>query len=270
MSPEAITRSALLDIIFENRNKDYGAYELRTAYRKRLLTGILVMFAFPLLLLLLVNFRPEKKISVDYLPLVTEVLTISPIEPPEKKVIEPVRTSTTTTAAAKYSEPIVTADNIADKVPTMDELENKVIATFDKKGTDDDHTIKPPPTPVTGTTNSPGIETSEPVKEEKVWEKSEIQPEFPGGIEGLRRFLSRHLREIETEPGKRVSVHIRFVVDAEGKVGNFVFTKTGGSEYEQEVLRVMKKMPAWKPGVQNGTKVAVYFTIPVTFETVSE
>ena len=90
-------------------------------------------------------------------------------------------------------------------------------------------------------------------------------PEFPGGVEGLKRYLLRNLREPEgLQPGEKVVVLIRFVVDKDGSIDEATIVQSGG-HFDQEVLRVIKKMPRWKPGIQNNRFVAVYYTLPVTF-----
>jgi protein TonB len=84
----------------------------------------------------------------------------------------------------------------------------------------------------------------------------------------LQRFLSRNLRSPNEgmETGSVIRVLVRFVVDRDGSITGIEFEKSGGRDYDNEVLRVMKKMPAWKPGMQNGRTVAVYFKIPVVFQ----
>jgi periplasmic protein TonB len=108
-----------------------------------------------------------------------------------------------------------------------------------------------------------------PKEEPAVLEKSEIMPEYPGGPEALKRFLLKNLRfDFEDqEPGTRIEIRCRFVVDKEGKVTGIEIVKSAGrSEYDKEVTRVVTKMPAWKPGIQNGRTVSVYFTLPVIVE----
>ena len=94
-------------------------------------------------------------------------------------------------------------------------------------------------------------------------------PEFPGGDAAMRRFLQRNMRfDFDNmEAGSRVEIRCQFVVDKEGKVKAIEITKTGGrNEFDKEVIRVIAKMPDWKPGIQNGRNVAVYFTLPVVVE----
>ncbi|MER3463947.1 MAG: hypothetical protein C4329_05565, partial [Chitinophagaceae bacterium] len=88
---------------------------------------------------------------------------------------------------------------------------------------------------------------------------------------GLREFLSRNLITLsELEAGDKKTVYVRFIVNENGTVTQFEIVKSVGTTYDKEVLRVMKKMPKWKPAIQNGKNVIVTFTQPVTFQAVEE
>jgi len=89
-------------------------------------------------------------------------------------------------------------------------------------------------------------------------------PEYPGGMEAFKKFMLRHLRQPDLNAGEKVVVKIQFVVKADGVINRLKVVQSGGV-LDDEVLRVARKMPKWKPGVQNGQFVAVYFTLPVTF-----
>jgi protein TonB len=91
-------------------------------------------------------------------------------------------------------------------------------------------------------------------------------PQFPGGTAAWLNFLGKHLRPVQDlEPGEKRSCLIRFSVDEEGTITNFVVIQSGGNEFDNEVIRVLKKMPKWLPAIQNGKPTAVSFTQPVTF-----
>jgi protein TonB len=95
---------------------------------------------------------------------------------------------------------------------------------------------------------------------------AELMPAFPGGMEALRKFLERNLRNPEdVEPGTVLAVKIRFIVGYDGKLKGFQIIEDGGEPFNNEVLRVLKKMPEWIPGKSDGEKVSVYYTIPVKF-----
>ena len=91
-------------------------------------------------------------------------------------------------------------------------------------------------------------------------------PAYPGGFTALKKFLEKNLHNpVEMDEGEMVEVKIRFVVGYDGKLKDFEILEDGGNMFNNEVIRVLKKMPEWLPGKSNGEKVSVYFTIPVKF-----
>jgi len=95
-----------------------------------------------------------------------------------------------------------------------------------------------------------------------------VMPSYPGGMDALKRFLQRNLTNPrDLEENEIVSVKMKFVVGYDGKLKGFETIQDGGEEFNKEVLRVLKKMPAWVPGKSNGQNVSVYYTIPVKFVT---
>jgi protein TonB len=89
---------------------------------------------------------------------------------------------------------------------------------------------------------------------------------FPGGQQAWMNFLNKYLRTPdELEAGQKKSVMVRFSVGADGSISQFEIMQSGGEAFDNEVIRVLKKMPKWKPAVQNGHNVSVMFTQPVTF-----
>jgi protein TonB len=98
-------------------------------------------------------------------------------------------------------------------------------------------------------------------------EAVDVLPSYPGGMDALRKFLQKNLQTPdELEGGKTVSVRVKFVVDYTGKLKSFETVKNGNDIYNNEVVRVLKKMPDWIPGKTKGENVSVYYVIPVKFE----
>jgi protein TonB len=97
-------------------------------------------------------------------------------------------------------------------------------------------------------------------------EVAEYMPEFPGGSAALIRFLQNNLRQPnDFEEGQKITVVGSFVVDKDGYITAINISQSGRSDLDNEVVRVIKKMPRWKAGMQNGRSVAVYYKVPVTF-----
>jgi protein TonB len=104
-------------------------------------------------------------------------------------------------------------------------------------------------------------------KKETVLGIAEVMPEFPGGTEALKKFLLKNLRmpENNLETGEQVKVIARFVVGADGRVRDIEIIQAADADFNQEVRRVVGKMPDWIPGSQNHRNIAVYFNLPVNF-----
>jgi len=178
-----------------------------------------------------------------------------PVEPVQPKPVEPV-------AAVEFPPIAIVPDNEADRNPvaTQADMLNKQIATADANGKD-----------YTGEVVQPkaGLSSDGQDKEIIPADHSIIpnsNPEFPGGQEALLKFLSRHLDTPgELESGEKKMVRARFKVDVDGSVSLVEIVQTGGSLFDKEVIRVCKKMPGWKPAIQNGEAVPTSYVLPVTF-----
>ncbi|WP_290789411.1 energy transducer TonB [Flavihumibacter sp. UBA7668] len=271
MEPSTILRSDALDILFENRNKQYGAYTLRREYPQRLLIAMGGMAV----LVLAANFfllqPPSPKLLSGPIILTDDHHFIpppaTPVDPPPPPAPAP---PPPPAASEQYVAPeIVPDDQHTDPLPEMDDLVNKVISTISQDGPLSDNITRPPAPESSGTGAAP-IEP-EVEKTPEILKTADIMPSFPGGLSALQRWLSRNLKPQDgLEPGQRVKVIARFVVDVNGKITGIQLTQSGGDPYDQEVMRVIKKMPQWNPGIQNGNTVAVWFNIPIIFETPEE
>jgi periplasmic protein TonB len=241
MKPESILRSDILDILFENRNKDYGAYVLRKNYEKHLMYAIGAMSLAVAALMLMSFFKQpqqiQRLIETAYVPDSVVLVTIEPDPiPPLPKV-------RSAKPAIGLTTPVITRNEIADTIPeaeqVLDEDVQIGIRTVLHEGSDvglegpvEMPSQKPPAVP-------------EAPKAPEILITAEQMPEFPGGTAALYRFLSRNLRvpDGQLAPGDKVRVAVKFVVDTEGEITGIRFAETAESVFRQEVLRVMKKMP---------------------------
>lgn len=268
MNSNQILQSDVLDIIFENKNKLYGAYELRKNYNRRLVKAIAAAF-FIFLIFITFSFisKPEKQ-EIFF---VTDGPTLG--QPPvktetkveKKKTTEPKRERATqrTQGNPVIVKQRVQRDTIRDYKPDIDFGPQDIPApaggtpdiidvTPPGDGPGDGGDVKPPVIDVP----DPSIPIANPDK----------FPAYPGGDAALRKFLERHLTNPrDMEEGEEITVQVRFVVGQDGKLKSFEVVKDGGEEFNKEVVRVLKKMPEWEPGKSNGRDVAVYRTIPVKF-----
>lgn len=266
MKPETILQSDILDIIFMNRNKNYGAYELRREYNKRLIKALTVTFLCAVILT--VSWFVSNTFGKSTMqPLVISgIIELSHFDPeittPKKQpIIQKTKAAVVNNSAYK-----IVPDDKATIIPTRDDLDNKVLGSVTIPGIPSDRPELPPV--VEGGGTGPRIADKPKIPEPEMdqpFEHAEVMPEFPGGMEALKKYLMRNLSDPEgLEPGQKMVVIIRFVVGTDGTIESTQVLQ-GGDPYNQQVLNVIKKMPHWKPGMQNNRFVPVYFTLPVTF-----
>ena len=267
MEPIDMLKADPLDILLENRNKLYGAYPLRKFYAQRLYismgTTLSAVFLFSIFYLYF-HTNPIIKITgplPDYhLEPVVLVQPPKPIAPPARPLI-----SKPPAATVPNTIPlIVPPDKPIQPVATISELDHSEIGVKTIAGGQaDGERIG------NGNLKSEGIIQAAGQVESKpeVFRTADVMPEFPGGIEALKRYLNRNLRmpESSLEPGSIVHVIARFVVGADGRVRDIEIIQAADAVFNLEVKRVISKMPDWKPGSQNQRNVAVYFDLPVNF-----
>jgi protein TonB len=270
MTNNQILNANYLDILFEHRNKDYGAYTLRNGYSSRMFTALIAGLAVIFLFVFISNSVSGKG-SIKPVVKVNDGIVIRSIEMPKEKIKEPVKPKVAVKqkpvqkiASVNYSTPpkITTDKEVKKGMVAIKELENKEISTTTSIGKPADEVVIIKAI-VNETVN---ITPSNTIPSHPVFVTEERGPQFPGGQEGLKQFLVRNLRTPEDlESGERKVVKIRFKVDTDGSVNTFEIITSAGNELDIEVVRVCKKMPRWVPAIQNGINVPVNYLLPVTF-----
>ena len=272
MKTDAILNADLLDIIFENRNKEYGAYSLRKFYNNRLYKALGLTFSFVAVLLALSFVAKKDIVKIPYIEIEIGALPppVADIPIPEKptKKVAPQKTATT---LLKPPTQIFT-NNITittdDKASTIKDLKDDVqIGTEDVKGKSGAPILVTPILSDASFTTG-NVEPIKPsVDKNTASDVAEVMPLYPGGMDALKKFLERNLKTPQDlEEGQHVIVKIRFIVGYDGTLKGFETIQDGGTAFNNEVVRVLKKMPQWIPGKTNGENVSVYFTIPVNFQ----
>jgi periplasmic protein TonB len=262
MTSKEILNAPMLDIVFDNRNKEYGAYTLRKFYENRLGLALAFSLSAVFLICLLIArasgsggelFTPEKPpVIVDW------VIPPDPIIPPP----QPVKNINPPSRSEVFTVPEIVPDiKMTNKLPDVQTLSNAEIIntkTPDVPGGPGG----PGVTPVTAVIPS-STKPEEPVKEVPLIQR---KPQFPGGEQAWMDFLRKWLDvPEEIAVGERKTVVVQFQVSEEGVVTNFQILRSAGRSFDNEVMRVLKKMPRWEPAIQNNRKVATTFQQPVTF-----
>ena len=263
-----------VELVFDGRNKEYGAYVLRKETGMRNIKSMLLVFAVIIAIMAGVaakvaieNAFPKKvaiETDVELTKLAekkeAKVEKKAPVKVEEQKVVEKVKSS------VKFTPPVIKKD---DEVKPEEELKsqedlnkaNTAIGSFDVKGNDETggEVLKAKEV----------IAQPEPPKEEetKVFDVVEVMPTFPGGQQALFEWLSKNIKYpvVAEENGVQGRVIVTFVVERNGSITDVQVAKSVDPSLDKEAVRVVKAMPHWIPGKQNGSAVRVKFTVPVTF-----
>jgi len=262
-----------LDVVFHNRNKAYGGYELRVHYAERIRKAALYAFAVTGLLCtwaILTNREVKKLIHVKEAPptVITEIAPLlppPPVHPPTHTVqptggIAPAQVHTQTRTV-----PVLVVDNTPDEQllrsieptaqPSSTTSSGNDVPTGSTAGNGD----------ANGTDNNNNLGgVSGPVSIDKPMLVADVMPEFNGD---MSKYLSKNMNypEAARQAGTHGRVVIQFVVNEDGSISAAQVLKGIGDGCDAEALRVVKHMPRWKPGRQNGRAVKVYFSLPVWF-----
>jgi len=277
MNTEYILKADVLDIIFENRNKAYGAYSLRKFYQERLYKALGITIVMVVMISAL-TFLPKGNI-ISAGPIIKDsTILVNIAKDPADKPVEPKKPEQPKADQPKPKDiqPVKSVELVNNLVITKNEKTVEKIVNLDsfaisnKTYLDPDagtkQTVGVTLTPKPGDGGGDGKETVVLVDKETPRPTAEIMPEFPGGLPALRKFLEKNLQNPEDlDEGKTVSVKVKFVVGYDGRLKAFETTQDGGKAFNNEVIRVLKKMPDWKPGKSNGQNVSVYYVIPVLF-----
>lgn len=273
MEKSAILTADVLDILFDGRNKEYGAYDLRKNYSKRLLMSITVMFS--IVFLLFVGYAFAGKVPKKAILEVMTDINLQSVTPPEQQPELPPPPPPAKPPAAQQqvqtqrftTMQIVRDDQVKpDEVPPANaDLENVKIGTFTKDGDPDAGLITGP---ISDGVKDGVIELpkKDDAADDGIWRKVEIESEYPGGMPAWQRFLNRnlHFPDEALEKGVDGFVTVQFIVDQEGVVSN-VLAVSGPEELRAEAIRVIKKSGKWTPAIQNGHKVKSYKRQPIGF-----
>jgi protein TonB len=266
MEANKILKTDLLDLLFEDRNKAYGAYELRKTYDKRIRNALLITFGTAALIFLIsilsqhINAGKDKTVTV-------QDVTLEQIPPPEEKEppppppppkVEPPKVEMT-----KFTPPVIKKDEEVKKEeipPEVDKLEDTKIDVVNQEGIKDENIAAPVVDEGKAVVEAPKED------ENKVFTKVEIEAAFAGDWGSfLKRNLNADVAVQAGAPPGQYTVIVQFIVDKAGNVSDVKALTNHGYGMEDEAVRVIKKAPKWNPAVQNGRQVKAYRKQPITF-----
>ena len=266
---------AWTDLVFENRNQAYGAYALRKGTGKRNLIAIIAVILLAIACQIGLTLKNIADEAAAKRQAMQEAVELSALEQKKEakverkevvkqenveKVVEKVKSS------IKFTAPVIKKDDEVrpeDEMKSQDEImSTKVsIGSFDVKGNDEGGEVL----------KAKEVIATEPVKpkeeENKVFDVVEQMPSFPGGMSALMNYLNNNIKYpvIAEENGIQGRVIVQFIVGKDGHISDVKVAKSVDPSLDKEAVRVVKAMPKWIPGKQNGQAVTVRYTLPVTF-----
>ncbi len=244
------------DLVFENRNKEYGAYILRKSYDDHVLKSMGIAFSIVVLLFILsfIKKEEEKVLYPNHQDNESTVIT-RPVRPDNPKPVKP----NTRAKSQMTNNPVLVATDtvIMRKVDTTN---------AGTAGPNNNALLKGDTLSVIGA--GPGINPEGPPKIKDPVAVPDENPKFPGGEEEMYKFIRKYLRypQEAIAVDKQGTVYVSFIVDADGKINEVKTRNKIGDGCDEAAMRVVKMMPDWKPGVLNGAPVPVVFTLRVTFK----
>ena len=271
MEINKILSADILDILFEGRNKEYGAYDLRKTYNRRIATAVAITLGIFLLLIIgtlvaknIGNTGPKKEMVVKDLSLeeVKPEDKPKPPPPPPPKLPPPPPIKT-----IQFTPPKIVKDQeVIKPPPEVKQLEEAKVDVKTVEGKKDEGIVAPPvDNSGTKVVEAPPAKTED---YDKIFTKVEIEAAFPGGEGAWNRYVTKeinnHIDEL-TEAAESGTVRIRFIVDKDGNVSSVEALSMKNSKLAEVAMAAIRKGPKWTPAQQNGRYVKAYREQPVTF-----
>ena len=268
-----------VEMVFAGKNKEYGAYQLRKGTSGRNIKSLLILVIAAALVGGFLAWKVIEQKQAEEQQAYMEAMELAKLQQqakkeekkkePVKPKIEPKKEIPVARETQKFTAPVIKKDELVkeeNQVKQMDKLDEKVaVGTENKEGTKDrlaeavrsDIAVAAPPPPP-----APKPEVSN-----KVFDIVEEMPHFPGGPAALQAFLSSNTKYpvVAQENGVQGRVIVSFVVERDGSITDVKVVRSVDPSLDREATRVVRSMPRWSPGKQNGSAVRVKYTVPVVF-----
>ncbi len=270
MEANKILSADILDLVFEGRNKEYGAYELRKTYNSRITKALVITASIALIALggsfLANTFKSKNNGKLNVKDVVLEDIKQEEEKKPEPPPPPPPKQEPPKVEMTKFTPPKIVKDEEVKKdeiPPETKQLEDTKIDVVNQEGVKDDNLAAPVDQ------GKQVIEVKKEDDENKVFEKVESEAAFRGGESAWRKYLERNLNANTPvdngAPEGSYTVWVQFIVDKEGNISDVKPLTTHGFGMEDEAVKIIKKGPKWTPAQQNGRQVKAYRKQPITF-----
>jgi protein TonB len=258
---QQVTSDVRNNIVFENRNQEYGAYVLRRDYDKYLvliMAGLVLSIGLVYGGYVVIKNLPEA--VVEKPPVDTSQFTVAapPVDeelppPPKEEPLPPMEKT------VAFTPPVVVDVEVDDEIPIQEDMDDKKSSTVNNDQENENFEV-----PV-GPTTPQVVEQKQP----EIMTFVDEEAEFPGGYAAMMAYIQKKVvyPQIAVERGITGKVFLKFVVNADGEISRVTVERGVADcpECDKEAQRVVRGMPKWKAGKNNGSAVASYFTLPINF-----
>ena len=269
-----------VDMVFAGKNKEYGAYQLRKGTSGRNIKSLLILVIAAALVGGFLAWKVIEQKQAEEQQAYMEAMELAKLQKQaekEKKKPEKVQPKVemkkeipVARETQKFTAPVIKKDELVkeeNQVKQMDQLDAKVaVGTKDEEGVKD-RNIEAVRSDIAVATPPPPPPAPKPEVSNKVFDVVEEMPSFPGGQGALMSFLNSNIKYpvVAQENGVQGRVIVGFVVERDGSITDVKVMRSVDPSLDREAQRVVKAMPKWKPGKQNGSAVRVKYTVPVVF-----
>lgn len=266
-----------VDMVFDGKNKSYGAFQLRKGTSSRNIKSLIILVIAAALVGGFLAWKVIEQKQAEQQAAYMEALELSKLQKEAKKQekkevvkpkVEPKKEIPVARQTQKFTAPVIKKDELVkeeNQIKQMDKLDDKVaVGTENHEGTKDRN--------VEAVRNDIAVNTPPPAPKEevtnKVFDVVEVMPSFPGGQGALMSYLSSHTKYpvVAQENGVQGRVTVSFVVERDGSITDVHVVRSVDPSLDREAARVVSSMPNWQPGKQNGSAVRVKFNVPVQFK----
>ncbi len=272
MDVNKILSADVLDIIFDGKNKSYGAYELRKTYNSRLTKALIATAALLLLIFLgtvFANILNKGTDKNEFDVVDTQMAEVKKDEPPPPPPPPPPPTPPPPPEVnqVKFTPPKIVKDEEVKPDEKIEEIKEEQVISNKTVESDNKEQIVQAPVEDKGTQVAELPKTDD--DENKIFTKVEVEAQFAGGEAAWRRYLQNNLNANTPvdngAPEGTYQVVVRFIVGKDGTISDVAAETNHGYGMEQEAVKIIKKGPKWTPAIQNGRNVNAYRRQPITF-----
>jgi len=277
MSNVSIFETRWIDLVFEGKNKEYGAYQLRQENPKTTVKALLIAtFLFSALLALPVFFNSSKQAGIIYCPMTTPIELSHIVTPPSKK--EPEKTDALPPAKKEEPKKEINKENLVEPTVVEKEKATTDIATNEEAktnpnegstegtGTDQSSGGTSGGTDGGGTSPGGGTDGAAP-KGPYITANLDKMPAFPGGIDNFYKYVAKNFRTPEMDNEKAIRVFVSFVIEKDGSMTDIRVPRSPGYGLDKEAIRVLKSLKIkWSPGMIGGKPVRTSYNLPINIQ----